>query len=280
MHTTSSVKAVKGSSEKLAMMTAYDAPTASLLEQAGMDMILIGDSAGMVVHGYDSTIPVTVDDLVLHTKAVRRGAPNTFTVTDFPFLTAHQSRDVVMAAAGRFMQEGGAHAVKLEGSEPAVITAVSQLVQAGVPVMAHLGLTPQHVNVTGGYKVQAKEEAEAKKLLADAKALEQTGCFALVLECVPKDIAAVVTNEIDIPVIGIGAGPDVDGQVLVFHDAVGLTSGFTPKFVKKYAELGTLASEAVSTYVQEVKSSQFPEDVHSFKETGQLVGKAYGGAKR
>lgn len=228
MKTTSDFKKMKQNHEPIAMLTAYDAPSAKLAEEAGIDLILVGDSVGMVVLGYDSTVPVTMDDMVLHTKAVNRGARNTFIVSDLPFLTYHSSVNETLTNAGRLMQEAGADAVKLEGAGE-VISHISKLTSAGVPVMGHLGLTPQSVGVLGGYKVQARGSEEAAQLLEDAKAIEKAGAFALVLECVPQQLTAIVARELSIPVIGIGAGVQADGQVLVYHDLIGYGSGHVPK---------------------------------------------------
>ncbi len=257
------------------MMTAYDAPAAKLVEQAGVDLILVGDSLGMVVLGYDSTVPVTLDDMVMHTKAVKRGAKDTFVVTDFPFLSYHASIEETFQAAKRLMQEAGAHAVKLEGADELVDT-ILKLTNAGVPVMGHLGLMPQSVGVLGGYKVQGKDEESAAKLLKDAKAVEEAGAFALVLECVPEQVAAWVTEELKIPVMGIGAGVHTDGQVLVYHDVIGYGEGHVPKFVKKYANVSETIQTAVSSYVEEVKKEQFPQKEHSFQSEVKQVS-LYGG---
>ncbi|WP_413380565.1 3-methyl-2-oxobutanoate hydroxymethyltransferase [Alkalihalobacillus sp. 1P02AB] len=275
MKTTSSFLKMKKNKEKIAMMTAYDAPAAKLVEQAGIDMILVGDSLGMVVLGYDSTVPVTLDDMVMHTKAVKRGAKDTFVVTDFPFLSYHASIEETFQAAKRLMQEAGAHAVKLEGADE-LVESISKLTKAGVPVMGHLGLMPQSVGVLGGYKVQGKDEESAAKLLKDAKAVEAAGAFALVLECVPEQVAAWVSEELQIPVIGIGAGVNTDGQVLVYHDVIGYGEGHVPKFVKKYANVSETIQTAISSYVEEVKKEQFPQKEHSFQsEVKQLS--LYGG---
>ncbi|KGA99113.1 3-methyl-2-oxobutanoate hydroxymethyltransferase [Alkalihalobacillus alcalophilus ATCC 27647 = CGMCC 1.3604] len=275
MKTTSSFLKMKQNKEKIAMMTAYDAPAAKLVEQAGVDLILVGDSLGMVVLGYDSTVPVTLDDMVMHTKAVKRGAKDTFVVTDFPFLSYHASIEETFQAAKRLMQEAGAHAVKLEGADELVDT-ILKLTNAGVPVMGHLGLMPQSVGVLGGYKVQGKDEESAAKLLKDAKAVEEAGAFALVLECVPEQVAAWVTEELKIPVMGIGAGVHTDGQVLVYHDVIGYGEGHVPKFVKKYANVSETIQTAVSSYVEEVKKEQFPQKEHSFQSEVKQVS-LYGG---
>lgn len=278
MKTTASFKKMKADGEKIAMLTAYDAPSARFVENSGADLILVGDSVGMVVHGYDSTIPVTLDDMILHTKAVRRGSKETFIVTDMPFLTYHGSISETMANARRLMQEAGAHAVKLEGNGE-IIDTIAKLTKAGVPVMGHLGLTPQTVGVVGGYKVQGKDVESANQLLADAKKVEEAGAFGLILECVPKQISALVAKELSIPVIGIGAGVETDGQVLVYHDLIGYGGAFVPKFVKKYINLSPLIEDALSHYVKDVKDQVFPEDIHSFTMNEEQLDQLYGGVK-
>ncbi|PSL50531.1 ketopantoate hydroxymethyltransferase [Salsuginibacillus halophilus] len=279
MHTTVTLKAMKENNEKIAMMTAYDAPGAAVVETGGIDLILVGDSAGMVIHGYDSTVPVTLEDMLLHTRAVRRGAKDTFVVTDIPFLLAHMDIAESMRAAYRVMQEGGAHAIKLEGASQEVMQLTERLTAGGVPVMGHLGLTPQHANVLGGFKVQAKEEEAARQLLKDAEALEAAGAFAIVLECIPAQLAEQVTKHVSVPVIGIGAGAHTDGQVLVFHDAVGFGTGHVPKFVKTYANIYETVAEAVETYVTDVKSGAFPEKKHTFQMNEDVAGRLYKGVE-
>ncbi|WML47713.1 3-methyl-2-oxobutanoate hydroxymethyltransferase [Neobacillus sp. PS3-34] len=267
---------MKQKNEKIVMLTAYDYPSAIQAEQGGVDFILVGDSLGMVVLGYDSTVPVTVDDMIHHAKAVKRGAKETFIVVDMPFLSYHLSIRDTLQNAGRIIQETGAHAVKLEGADE-VIDHISALTRAGIPVVAHLGLTPQSVGVLGGYKVQGKEAAAALKLLEDAKKCQDAGAFALVLECVPKQLAAEITSNLDIPVIGIGAGMDVDGQVLVYHDILTYGVGRVPKFVKQYAFLNESISEAIQAYVSEVRNVQFPEEQHSFTMKEEELKGLYGG---
>ncbi|MBU8907276.1 3-methyl-2-oxobutanoate hydroxymethyltransferase [Desertibacillus haloalkaliphilus] len=278
MKTSTTFKQMKEKKEPIAMITAYDAPTAKIVEQAGVDMILVGDSLGMVVLGYDSTVPVTIEDMILHTKAVRRGAKDTFVVTDMPFLTYHSSVSETMSHAQSLMQEGGAHAIKLEGNGE-VIKMIDHLTAAGVPVVSHLGLTPQSVGVLGGYRVQGKDADSAKQLIEDAKSAERAGAFALVLECVPKQLAAYISEVLSIPVIGIGAGVKTDGQVLVYHDIIGYGSTFTPKFVKQYTEITPVIHNAVNQYVSEVKSLAFPEDKHSFTMKEEHLQHVYGGVK-
>lgn len=269
---------MKQADEPIVMVTAYDFPSAKLAEQAGVDMILVGDSLGMVVLGYDSTIPVTVDDMIHHTKAVRRGAPSTFIVTDMPFMSYHASKQEALQNARRIMQQSGANAVKVEGADE-VVEVIAALTKAGVPVVAHLGLTPQSVGVLGGYKVQGKDAESAKKLLDDAKQCEQAGAIALVLECVPKQLGAAMARELAIPVIGIGAGAEVDGQVLVYHDLLGYGVSRVPKFVKPYAAIQETIVAALANYVADVKMRQFPEPVHTFTMKEEEWVALYGGGQ-
>jgi 3-methyl-2-oxobutanoate hydroxymethyltransferase len=269
---------MKENNEKIVMLTAYDYPSAKQAEEGGVDVILVGDSLGMVVLGYDSTIPVTLDDMIHHTKAVKRGAKDTFILADMPFLTYHLSvRDTLLNAA-RLIQETGAHAVKLEGADD-VIEKITALTRAGIPVCAHLGLTPQSVGVLGGYKVQGKDAQAAKKLLQDARKCEEAGAFAIVLECVPKQLAEEVANSITIPVIGIGAGVAVDGQVLVYHDILGYGVDRVPKFVKQYHAVNPFMIESIQAYAADVKNERFPEDKHSFTMKEQELKGLYGGTK-
>ncbi|RXJ03978.1 3-methyl-2-oxobutanoate hydroxymethyltransferase [Anaerobacillus alkaliphilus] len=276
MKTTATFKAMKKNSEKIVMITSYDAPSARLVEEAGVDVILVGDSLGMVVLGYDSTIPVTLEDMIMHTKAVKRGAKNTFVVTDMPFLTYHSSLAETMTNARRLMQEAGAHAIKLEGNG-AVIETIEQLTKAGVPVVAHLGLTPQLVGVMGGYRVQGKDAETAKQLIEDSKKVEEAGACMLVLECVPTQLANLIAKQLSIPVIGIGAGINTDGQVLVYHDLVGYGNGHVPKFVKQYANITPIIHDAVSSYVNEVKESRFPGQENTFTMKNEELDRLYGG---
>lgn len=250
--------------EKITMVTAYDYPSAKLAEEAGIDMILVGDSLGMVMLGYDSTVQVTLDDMIHHAKAVKRGAKNTFTVVDMPFMSYHISLENSLENARKLFQKTDAQALKMEGASDEILTLTKRLTEAGIPVVAHLGLTPQTVNILGGYKVQGKDQETAEKLLQDAKKLEQHGAVALVLECVPKELAKVVTDALSIPIIGIGAGVHCDGQVLVYHDILKYGVERLPKFVKPYAELNKVGKEAIETYISEVKKETFPNDSHSF----------------
>ncbi|MEW9049851.1 MAG: 3-methyl-2-oxobutanoate hydroxymethyltransferase [Neobacillus sp.] len=269
---------MKEENEKIVMLTAYDYPSARQAEQGGVDLILVGDSLGMVVLGYDSTIPVTMEDMIHHGKAVKRGAKDTFIVIDMPFLTYHLSIKDTLVNAGRLIQETGAQAVKLEGADD-VIEKITALTKAGIPVCAHLGLTPQSVGVLGGYKVQGKDAQSGRKLIDDAKKCEEAGAFALVLECVPKQLAEEISKMLTIPVIGIGAGALVDGQVLVYHDILGYGVERVPKFVKQYHSLNTHILDAVHSYVQDVKKQNFPEDKHSFTMKEQELAGLYGGVK-
>ena len=260
---------------RLAMLTAYDYPSARLVAEAGVDLILVGDSLGMVVLGYDSTLPVTMDDMVHHTRAARRGAPEAFLVADLPFL-AYGTPAQALDNAARLMKDAGADSVKLEGGEE-VVPIVEALARAGVPVLGHVGLTPQTASALGGYKLQGKDIETARRVSEGAAALERAGCWGVVLELVPAPLARLVTGRIGIPTIGIGAGPDCDGQVLVFHDLVGLFSGSTPTFVKRYAEAGAAIREAVSRYAEEVRSGAFPGEGQSFRMNDEVLKRLYGG---
>jgi len=244
------------------MLTAYDALTARVFDEAGIPVLLVGDSAGMVVFGHDTTIPVTMDDLIPLTAAVVRGTSRAMVVADLPFGSYQASPQAALAAGTRFLKEAGAHAVKLEGGER-VLRQVEELVAAGIPVMAHLGLTPQSVNALGGYKVQGRGE-DGERLLRDAKSLQEAGAFAVVLEAVPSELAAAVTGVLDIPTVGIGAGPDCDAQVLVWQDMAGL-SPRTPKFVKRYADVAGVLRGAVQEFADEVVSGAFPDAEHSYR---------------
>ncbi len=260
--------------EKITMLTSYDYSMASLVEAAGIDMILVGDSLGNVMLGYKDTLAVTVDDIVHHTRAVVRATDNTMVVADMPFLSYHISYEEAVRNAGRLIQEGGAQAIKLEGGTERVGT-VEAIIDAQIPVMGHIGLTPQSVNQFGGFKVQGKDEKTARKLIDDAKAMEEAGVFALVLECVPTALAQRVTEEISIPTIGIGAGPYCDGQVLVINDMLGMFSGHIPKFVKKYANLEPIIIEALQAYKKEVEAGDFPGPEHGFAIEDEVLDKLY-----
>jgi 3-methyl-2-oxobutanoate hydroxymethyltransferase len=258
------LRALKQRGEKFVMITAYDAPSARLLDEAGIPVLLVGDSLGMVVLGHDSTLPVTMDDMVHHTAAVARGAMNALIVGDMPFMSYQGSTDDGVRNAGRLLQEGGAHAVKLEGGGR-VLEIVTRLTDAGIPVMGHLGLTPQSVNQLGGYRVQGREAETAHRMLQDAKDLEAAGVFSLVLEAVPADLAAEVTESVSVPTIGIGAGPGCDAQVLVFHDFLGITTGRAPRFVKRYAALAEEIVSAARTFAAEVAAGEYPGPEHSYE---------------
>ena len=260
--TAPAVTAAKGT-RKLAMLTAYDFAAARLAEAAGVDMLLVGDSLAMVVLGHEDTLSVTMEEMLHHTKAVSRGATNALVVADMPFLSYQVSVPEAVANAGRFLKEGRAGAVKLEGGQE-VLPQVRAIVAAGIPVVGHVGLTPQHVAALGGFKVQSRTAEAAAGLLDDALRLADAGCFALVLECIPAKVAALVTERLPVPTIGIGAGPDCDGQVLVFHDVLGLYDRFLPKFVKRYAQLGELAVGALTQWADAVRNGTFPGPEHVF----------------
>lgn len=270
------MKKMKEEGTALSMVTAYDYPTARLAEEAGVDMILVGDSLGNVVLGYDSTLPVTIDDMVYHTRSVVRGAGNTFVVADLPFMTYHGSIDETLRNVRRLMQEGHAHAVKMEGGKE-ISAAVETIIAAGVPVLGHIGLTPQSVNQIGGYRIQGKDEKDAQRLLEDAKALEKAGAFGVVLELVTEQVAAYITSQLSIPTIGIGAGRGVDGQVLVFHDIFQYASPYrAKKFVKTFGDAGTMIREGLAQYVKEVKERSFPDESHVFTADDHVIDNLYG----
>jgi len=247
--------------ERLVMVTAYDAQQARAVDAAGVDLVLVGDSVAMVVLGHEDTLSVTVDEMLHHVKAVRRGLSRALLVADMPYGSFHLGPDSAVAAALRFIKEGGAQAVKIEGARPEVIAA---LVGAEIPVMAHLGLTPQSLNRFGGFKVQGRGEEARRALLAAAEAVEEAGAFSLVLECIPADLAAEVTERLEIPTIGIGAGPACSGQVLVYHDLLGLEERIAPRFVRRYAQLGTAIREAVTAYAEDVRAGRFPGKEESY----------------
>jgi 3-methyl-2-oxobutanoate hydroxymethyltransferase len=261
--TITQIKEMKQKGEKIVMLTAYDYSTAKLVENAGIPIILVGDSLGMVVLGYETPIPVTMDVMIHHTKAVVRGTSKALIVGDMPFMTYHVSIEEAMRHAARFIQEAGAQAVKLEGGIT-VADKVRRIVDCGIPVMGHLGLTPQSVHQLGGLKVQAKSIDAAKKLIEDAVALEQAGVFAIVLEAIPYKLGELVTKKVSVPTIGIGAGPYCDGQVQIINDILGSFTEFVPKHAKQYAKLADIMSNAITEYYNEVKSGQFPTEKHSF----------------
>src|SRR5271155_5446396 len=248
---------------KITCLTAYDYPTARLLDEAGVDVLLVGDSLGMVVLGHDSTLPVTIDDMLRHTAAVRRGTKRALVVADMPFGSYHTDTGEALRNAVRFIKEAGAEAVKIEGGERR-LELIVKLTEAEIPVMAHIGLTPQSVNALGGYRVQGKTADAAEQLLRDARAVEAAGAFAVVLEAVPRELAAQIRRELRIPTIGIGGGPDCDGQILVIHDMLGLTFGHTAKFTRQYANVGEIIGRAVKEYCDDVRQGMFPSDAESY----------------
>jgi len=254
----------KAAAKKITALTACDFGFARLLDPTAIDIVLVGDSLGMVSLGYENTLPVTMDEMLAHARAVRRGITRALLVGDMPFMSYQVSLEEAVRNAGRFIQEAGASAVKLEGGQRAAET-VNAIVRAGIPVMGHIGLTPQSVHQFGGYRVQGKNYLDARQICQDARHLEKAGAFSLVLEGIPADLAAEITAAVKIPTIGIGAGPACDGQILVLHDLLGLTDGFTPKFVKRYAELGALAKEAVGRYIDDVRSGAFPASEHCYQ---------------
>ncbi|MBB6214018.1 3-methyl-2-oxobutanoate hydroxymethyltransferase [Anaerosolibacter carboniphilus] len=272
--TTSSFIEGKKKNEKISMLTAYDYSTAKLLDEAGVDSLLVGDSLGMVVLGYENTLQVTVDDIIHHCKAVARGAKRALIIADMPFLSYHVSVEESVRNAGRMIQEGNAHAVKLEGGEE-VVDKVRAIVRAQIPVIGHLGLTPQSVNLFGGFKVQGKSEEQAKKMIQDALLLQEAGVFAIVLECVPEALAKLITEKLSIPTIGIGAGKYCDGQVLVTQDMLGMFSDFKPRFVKQYAQLGENMKIACKQYIEEMRTMEFPDKEHTFAMDEEVLSKLY-----
>jgi len=248
---------------KITMVTAYDYPTALLADKAGIDIILVGDTCSMVVLGYDSTLPITMDEMIYHCKAVKRGVKHALIVGDMPFMSFNVSKEDTIRNAGRFIKEGGCDAVKLEGGI-IIKDTIKAIVDAGIPVMGHVGLAPQTATFLSGYRVKGKEAIEAMKIIKDAKAIEASGAFSIILESLTSEVARIITHELSIPTIGIGAGPDCDGQVLVLHDLLGLFDKFTPKFVKRYANLSEEIFKALETYKDEVQKGIFPDDQHSY----------------
>jgi 3-methyl-2-oxobutanoate hydroxymethyltransferase len=257
------IRKMKSDGEKITMLTCYDYPTARILDQSGIDILLIGDSVGVVFSGYDTTLPVTMDEMIYHSRAVARSKPKSLLVTDLPFLSYQSDIRDARVNAGRLVKDGGAEAVKLEGGEN-VVESIKAIVDMDIPVMAHIGLTPQSIHRMGGYKVQGKSEQAGERLLADALAVQAAGAFAVVLEGIPLKLAEKITAELEIPTIGIGAGPHCDGQVLVIHDILGLCEKYSPKFVKQYADVKSIISDAAGRYIAEVKAGEFPTDDHSF----------------
>jgi len=258
--------------QKISCLTAYDYPTARLLDEAGVDVLLVGDSVGMVVLGYETTLPVTIEEMLHHTRAVRRGARRALVVADMPYGSYHTDTAESLRNAVRFVKEAGAEAVKVEGGERR-LELIVRLTEAEIPVMGHVGLTPQSVNALGGYRVQGKTADAAEQLLRDARAVEAAGAFAVVLEAVPRELAGQVTRELKIPTIGIGAGPDCDGQILVLHDLLGLTFGQTPKFARQYANVGEIIAKAAREYCEDVRGGTFPSDAESYHGARMAVEK-------
>ena len=246
--------------QRVGILTAYDFPTAKIADAAGTDIILVGDSLGMVVLGYPDTLSVTVDEMLHHTRAVARGTQRALVVGDMPYLSYHISLEESVRNAGEFIR-AGAQAVKIEGGKAQRIKTIEAILDAEIPVMGHIGLTPQSVNVVGGFKLQGKHADDAKRLIDEAVALDGAGCFSIVLECVPEELAALITERVSVPTIGIGAGPSCDGQVLVFHDLLGLYDGHTPKFVRRYASIGDEMLNAIAKYLEDVRSGRFPNGV-------------------
>lgn len=273
-NTVVTIQLAKEQGEKLTMLTAYDYSMAKLIDEAGINMILVGDSLGMVMLGYEDTLSVTMEDMIHHTKAVARGVSNALVVTDMPFMSYQTSVYDAVCNAGRLMKEGRAQAVKLEGGRE-FTEHIRAITNASIPVVAHLGLTPQSLNAFGGFKVQGKSEEAARKLIEDAKAVEDAGAVAVVLECVPAKLAELISKQLHIPTIGIGAGAGCDGQVLVYQDMLAMFGGFKPKFVKQFAEIGAMMKEAFGKYSEEVKSGVFPALEHTFKIEDEVIEKLY-----
>jgi 3-methyl-2-oxobutanoate hydroxymethyltransferase len=260
------------SAKKISCLTAYDYPTARLMDEAGVDVVLVGDSVAMVALGYDSTLPLTLEEALHHTKAVRRGVKRALLVADMPYGTYHGDLGEAVRNAMRFVKEAGAEAVKVEGGERR-LELIARLTEAEIPVMGHVGLTPQSVNALGGYRVQGKTPGTAEQLLRDARSVEAAGAFAIVLEAMPRELAAEITTAVHIPTIGIGAGPDCDGQILVLHDMLGLTFQDAPKFARRYANIGEVISNAVREYCADVQSGSFPSDAESYHTPGSVKGR-------
>ena len=273
-NTAATFAAAKAKGEKLSMLTAYDYSTAKLEDESGINGILVGDSLGNVVLGYEDTVSVTMEDMIHHGAAVARGAKNALVVVDMPFMSYEVTVEEAVRNAGRLMKEGRAGAVKLEGGVR-VAEQIRAIVKAGIPVMGHIGLTPQSINVFGGFKVQGKSEEAARALLADAKAVEEAGAFAVVIEAVPAALAQMITDAVSIPTIGIGAGAGCDGQILVYQDMLGMFSDFTPKFVKRYANVGEVMREPFANYAAEVASGAFPTEEHTYKIKDDVLEKLY-----
>ena len=259
------LRKMKSESRPIVVLTAYDAPSARIADEAGVDVLLVGDSLGNVLLGYDDTIPVTLDAMIHHTAAVARARPKALVVADMPFMTYHLSAEQALANAGRLIQEGGAEAVKLEGGATVAPT-IARITDAGIPVMGHLGLTPQSIHQLSGYRVQGRDTSACERLLDDARALCQAGCFAIVLELTTDELTRAITEAVDCPTIGIGAGAGADGQVLVLHDMLGLTFGAAPRFVKRYADLRATMTDAIAAYCREVRDGAYPDESHTYHQ--------------
>lgn len=272
--TVKSFQEAKDNNRKISMLTAYDYSMAKMVDAAGIDSILVGDSLGMVFQGNESTLPVTLDEMIYHTKAVVRGVKNALVVADMPFLSYHVSKEEAVRNAGRIIKESGVEAVKMEGGSLFSET-IKAVVDAQIPVMGHIGLTPQSVNAFGGFKVQGKDEQSAKRIWEDAKLLEEAGVFAITLECIPDKLAQLITKSLHIPTIGIGAGKSCDGQILVINDMLGMFNDFVPKFVKQYAKLNTEITAAVRDYIAEVREGDFPAEKHTFNMDADILKKLY-----
>ena len=269
-NTAATILGQKQSGEKITMLTAYDYSTACIADKCGINSILVGDSLGMVMLGYENTLPVTMEDMLHHTKAVSRGAKNAFVVADMPFMSYQTSVYDAVVNAGRLIKEGGANAVKLEGGAE-VCAQIKAIVDSSIPVVGHLGLTPQSVNAFGGFKVQGKNYERAKQLIDDALKIQLAGACAVVLEGIPAALAEIITKKLTIPTIGIGAGAECDGQVLVYHDMLGLTQGHIPKFAKRFADVGALMEQGINAYIEEVKSGSFPASEHTYKADEEVI---------
>jgi len=254
----------KAAGEKIVALTAYDFPTALILDEAGVDLILVGDSLGMVVLGYKNTIPVTMDEMIHHTKAVTRAVRRALVIGDMPYFSFHQTEQITIANASRFLKEAGAKGVKIEGASRKRLKLIEAMVEAEIPVLGHVGLTPQSICHLGQFKVRGKDSEEARRICAEAQDLERAGAFAVILECIPEELARRITAKLKVPTIGIGAGPHCDGQILVFHDLVGYSKEYIPKFVKRYADLQAVIGEAIKKYSEDVRRIVFPDDIHSY----------------
>ncbi|MHB8094525.1 MAG: 3-methyl-2-oxobutanoate hydroxymethyltransferase [Candidatus Aminicenantales bacterium] len=275
-----SLRAMKEAGERIVVLTAYDFPTAGILDDSGVDVVLVGDSLGMVVLGYESTIPVTMDEMIHHTRAVTRAVKRALVVGDMPYFSFHLSVEETIRNASRFLKEAGAGSVKIEGASPKRLKLVEAMTEAEIPVMGHVGLTPQSIRRIGRYKVSGADREDAERVLRGALDLERAGAFAVVLESIPMEVAGEVTAALRIPTLGIGAGPRCDGQVLVFHDLVGLTAGFVPKFAKPYADLRSVVGEAVRGYADDVRKNAFPDDAHSYHLKPESVRTVVAGLRR